>query len=122
MPNFAIISENSQSAALIQHAISTQTFKSTRFSRSALEKISSDTDAIYFEVVRPSDIDEIELLEHRFYLTPIIAFLKDSSTALVVKAFRAGASDVVSLSGEVGQDFIEVVNSIYRAVRKRQSL
>ncbi len=122
MPNFAIISETSQSAALIQHAISTQTFKSTRFSRGALEQISSDTDAIYFEVVRPSDIDEIELLEHRFYLTPIIAFLKESKTTLVVKAFRAGASDVVNLSGEVGQDFIEVVNSIYRAVRKRQSL
>jgi nitrogen-specific signal transduction histidine kinase len=122
MPNFAIISETSQSAALIQHAISTQTFKSTRFSRNAFEQISSDTDAIYFEVVRPSDIDEIELLEHRFYLTPIIAFMKEAKNELVVKAFRAGASDVVNLTGEVGHDFIEVVNSIYRAVRKRQSI
>ncbi len=122
MPNFAIVSETSQSAALIQHAISAQTFKSTRFSHDALEQISSDTDAIYFEVVRPSDIDEIELLGQRFYLTPIIAFVKNAKTPLVVKAFRAGASDVVNLSGEVDQDFIEVVNSIYRAVRKRQSL
>jgi hypothetical protein len=119
MPNFAIISETSQSAALIQHAISTQTFKSSRFSRSALEQISSDTDAIYFEVAHPRDIDEIELLEHRFYLTPIIAFMKEAKTEVVVKAFRAGASDVVNLTGEVGHDFIEVVNSIYRAVRKR---
>ncbi|MCS6988056.1 MAG: ATP-binding protein [Chloroherpetonaceae bacterium] len=122
MPNFAIISDSSQSAALIQHAISTQTFKSSRFARSAADQISSDVDAIYFEVSRQSDIDDLELLQYRFYLTPIVAFLKSDETSLIVKAFRAGASDVVSLSGDVSRDFIEVVNSIYRAVRKRQSL
>jgi hypothetical protein len=45
--------------------------------------------------------------------------MKEAKTEVVVKAFRAGASDVVNLTGEVGHDFIEVVNSIYRAVRKR---
>ncbi len=122
MPTFAIISEMTQSAALIQHAISVQSLKSVSFSRSVLEQISSDIDGIYFEVVRPSDLDEIEFLWHRFYLTPIIAFMKEGKATLVIKAFRAGASDVVNLSGDVGHDFIEVVNSVYRAVRKRQSL
>ncbi len=122
MPSFVIISETSQAAAFIQHVISTQSFKSVRVLRSGLEQISSDTDAIYFEVVRPSDIDELELLASRFYLMPIIAFMKEGKIEAVIKSFRAGASDVVNLTGEIGHDFVEVVNSIYRAVRKRQSI
>ncbi len=123
MPTAALLTHLSPSASLVQRVLSHQAIKAEIFPPSATHKISFETDLVYAEILNDSEsIDAIEQLHERLWLTPIIGMLAVNRLDLAIKAFRVGLSDIVYFSGDMTADSIEAANSVFRALRKRQSL
>ncbi|NTW48349.1 MAG: hypothetical protein HGB19_01175 [Chlorobiales bacterium] len=123
MPNVAIVSELSRHVVQVQRAIMRQTYKAEIFSYSHIRSIPSDIDLIYINVGNSSShIDAIERLHSYFLLTPITAFITSNTIEFAIKAIRAGVSDVVYLTGNLATDHLELANSVYRGIQKRQNL
>jgi two-component system, NtrC family, nitrogen regulation sensor histidine kinase GlnL len=123
MPSAALLANVSPSSTLVQRVLSHQAIRAEIFPPGATHKISFETDIVYAEILNDADsIDAVEQLHERLYLTPIVGLLSGNRTDLAIKAFRAGLSDMVHFSGDVTADSIEAANSVFRALRKRQSL
>jgi len=123
MPTAALLTHLSPSASLVQRVLSHQAIRAEIFPPGATHKISFETDLVYAEILNDSEsIDDIEQLHERLALTPIIGMLAVNRLDLAIKAFRAGLADIVYFSGDMTADSIEAANSVFRALRKRQSL
>ncbi|NTV46052.1 MAG: hypothetical protein HGB11_05935 [Chlorobiales bacterium] len=123
MPNVAIVSELSRQVVQVQQAIMRQTYKAEIFSYNSLNTIPSDIDLIYINVGNTSaHIEAIERLHNYFLLTPITAFITSNEIDFAIKSIRAGVSDVIYLTGQTATDYIEIANSVYRGIQKRQNL
>lgn len=123
MPNVVLISDSLPAMAAVQRAIMLQSYKVESLTHHQLSKLPRETDIIYAEVSNDDEhLETLEYLRAHFLLTPTVAFIPLEKIDLAIKSIRCGASDILHLSGEQVRDSIEVVNSIYRAMRKRQSL
>lgn len=123
MPSVAIVSELSRQVVQVQQAIMRQTYKAEIFPYNSLNTIPSDIDLIYINVGNTSaHIEIIERLHNYFLLTPITAFITSNEIEFAIKSIRAGVSDVIYLTGQVSTDYIEIANSVYRGIQKRQNL
>jgi PAS domain S-box-containing protein len=123
MPNIAIVSNTDSSTALLRHALKMQMLEAALFRREDYTKVPLTTDIVYIDVQNlMHDLDHVELLVQRYEFIPIVVLLRHESAKSAVKAFHAGASDVVVLTDDITTDCIEVVNSLYRAIRKRHEL
>ncbi len=123
MPKVAIVAYPSGRTAFLMRVLNLQSMKTELYTPDFVDAIEFGTDIIYIEVLNEeSDLEIIRQLREKLWTTPIVSFVPTPSIDLVVKSFRAGASDVLLYSNDVTRNSIEAADSVYRALRQRQSM
>jgi two-component system sensor histidine kinase AtoS len=121
MPNIAIVSGLSMQIVQMQRAIKLQANKVEIYAHSSISAIPNAIDLIYFEIANTaSHIEGLETLSSLHPQTPLISIITKDNIAFAIHSIRSGASDMVFLSGNPLKDNIEIANSVYRGLKKRQ--
>lgn len=123
MPNIAIVSGLSMQIVQMQRAIKLQANKVEIYAHSSISSIPQNIDLIYYEVSNlGSHIEGIETLSSIYTLTPLISIISAQNISFAIHSIRAGASDIIHLTSDPVKDNIEIANSVYRGLKKRQKL
>jgi len=123
MPKVAIVAYPSVRTAFLMRVLNLQSMKTELYTPDFVDAIEFGTDIIYIEVLNEeSDLEMIRQLREKLWTTPIVSFVSTPSIDLVVKSFRAGASDVLLYSNDVTRNSIEAADSVHRALRQRQKM
>jgi two-component system nitrogen regulation sensor histidine kinase GlnL len=123
MPNVAIVAYPSGRTTFLMRILNLQSMRAELITPDFVDAIEPSTDIIYVEVLNEEKgLEMIGQLYEKFWITPIIGFVPTVRMDLVVKIFRAGASDVLLYSNDVTRDSIEAADSAHRALRQRQKM
>ncbi len=123
MPNIAIVSGLSMQIVQMQRAIKLQANKVEIYAHSSFAAIPQNIDLIYFEVDNTaSHIESLEAIASIYLQTPLISIITQDKIAYAIHSIRAGATDMIFLTGNPVKDNIEIANSVYRGLKKRQKL
>lgn len=123
MPNIALLSDQSPQMAQVHKSVLLQTSRVAVHTYPHSDAISTEIDVVYAAISNEHEhLEAVSALVVRLALTPVVACVSSSYMKLAVKAMRVGASDMLLLSGDQADDAVEIANSVYRAIRRRQTL
>lgn len=123
MPSVAIVAQPSARTTFLMRIIGLQSMKAELFTPDFVDAIDPSIDIAYVEVLDEERcLEIIGQLHEKFWAMPIVGFVPSPRMDLVIKAFRAGANDVLLYSGDITRDSIEAADSTHRALRQRQKM